>query len=95
MTRQSECPRHDDPLRPGNLLPSRYTVARCDHLGDRFVVQSDYCKSPLTWVDYVEDLPDGTVLVESRALVYAAEIAAVWDAFVAKMLAGIPPTPKS
>lgn len=60
-----------------------YTV-RCMHLGSRFVVEIHSVDSDFVVIDYVEDLPNGDVLVED-------DETGGWDHHVAKMLSGRAP----
>lgn len=65
----------------GDKVAPWYTV-RCLHIGRRFVVEIGHEFHP-EWgfVDYVEDLPDGTTLVENGRL-------DDWDGLVERTRAG-------
>lgn len=89
MNNRAECDRHfpfvPDPT-PGTtgypMFP--YHTVRCTHLGNRFVVETANQASGWRFVDYVETLPDGEVVVETGE----------WEALVAQMERGEPPMPE-
>lgn len=85
----SECERHVFWHGPG------YRVVRCTHIGERFVMHGEH-GSCYVAVDYVEDLPDGGVIVEGTDW-YEPEpdaVEATWDDKVSRMRADIPPDPE-
>lgn len=88
--RISECRRHGIPTVPTTGVP--YYVARCAHFGERFVVQINANDSGFIIVDYVEDLPDGDVLVEGHYPgLFDEELDELWQELTARMLANDPP----
>ncbi len=83
--KEIECERH-----PRDYFGKNFQVERCAHFGNRFVIQIEWngktCpRGPA--VDYVEDLPDGEVLVEEHR---GADMFPVMEI---KMLGDIPPQP--
>ena len=78
----------------GDLNAPPYHIVRCAHLGDLFVMEGgrNYPSGGYHYVDYVQDLPDGRVVVEHFVcwsdLVLPPEITQEWDNFHARMLAG-------
>jgi hypothetical protein len=71
---------------------------RCCHLGNRFVawVDSEGISRGSWWahIDYVEDLPDGEVLVEPGHADTLEAALELWDDMVAVMKSGRPPNPE-
>lgn len=82
-----------------------YYAKRCMHVGNRFVVEIRPTQWDGGFVDYVEDLPDGEVIVEGHsALNYGAgedpetdewgdRADDLWDYLTKRMMAGDPPNP--
>lgn len=70
-------------------------VVRCTHIGERFVVEIRR-ESGYTAVDYVEDLPDDGLLIESTDWYHPdqAVLNAVWLEKVSRMRADVPPDPE-
>ncbi len=84
------CERHKD----------RHEIRRCAHLGNRFVawVQLDDWLKPEDWccfVDYVEDKPDGGIIVEPSHTHTVEDAQVLWQEQIEKMQAGIPPDPEA
>ncbi len=83
------CPRHR----------GEWHERRCYHLGNRFVdwVQMDNWDGRpggggwSCFIDYVEDLPEGGVIVEPNHANNAGEAEELWQRQVAKMYRGEPP----
>lgn len=92
--RATECTRHGLPWQPTGDWYQPYYVARCSHYGRRFVVDIRNAESGFVIVDYVEDLPDGDVLVEAHSPA-SEDVGTCWDRLVARMLADDPPQPES
>lgn len=87
-TAATECERHAPPHFSGN-----YIVVRCAHFGTRFVVEFRTSLPDRHFMDYVEDLPDGDVLVQA-GYVPVENSDDVWDYLHRCMMAGIPPDPE-
>jgi len=84
---QTECERHPtlDYFGPGT------TIFKCAHLGPRFVIAMGGILGAF-FVDYVEDLSDGEVLVEAHFSMDEWETA--FDALETLMLFDVPPNPE-
>lgn len=82
----SECPRH----------AKRLEVVRCTHIGERFVVQMQNPETGYVLVDYVEDLPDDGLIIETNDWYHAepAQLDTVWQRAVERMRADDPPVPE-
>ena len=88
----SECNRHHIPWEAGP--DDLFSVRRCAHLGDRFVVEIRATQWEGGFIDYVEDLPDGEVLVEGHsAYDYSQnkDREGIWEALIERMMRDDPP----
>lgn len=83
----NECSRHK--------TAAPYRIARCCHIGDRFVVQMERPERRYTTIDYVEDLADGGLIVEATDWYEAEpqEIETVWSAKLDRLRTDLPPDP--
>jgi hypothetical protein len=67
-----------------------YYAHRCMHIGNRFVVEIRSRESGFVVVDYVEDLPNGDVLVEGYDP-NPEYVDRIWERLTGYLLAGCPP----
>lgn len=81
----TECPRH--------RFGSAATIERCCHIGARFVVQATSPRTGYVMVDYVEDLPDGGLVIETNDWYEpnSEAIDLIWQRAVERMRADDPP----
>lgn len=92
--RHDECFRHGFPYTPSGRPGEPWYVVRCSHVGPRFVVHLRDHQTGYNIVDYVEDLPDGEVIVEACGGLDDDASARAFDRLVARMVAGDPPRPE-
>lgn len=83
------CPRHKD----------HWIFKRCAHLGSRFVVWSQMIDwtAKIGWsayIDYVEDLPDGDVIVQGNYTRNQEQAEEMWALMVKLMESGEAPNPE-
>lgn len=65
-------------------------LVRCAHFQNRFVVEIAGTSSESHFIDYVEDMPDGSVVVEGYWVAPERQ-PEMWALLNAKMLEGEPP----
>jgi hypothetical protein len=85
----SECPMHQE----FSAAPS-FRMARCCHIGDRYVVESSLLDGELTSVDYIEARDGVWVALETESWLTEPDdeqIRRTYDRFVERMRAGDPP----
>jgi hypothetical protein len=81
----SECPMHTNFSANPN-----FRVVRCSHLGSRYVIETAHADGSPLGLDYVEEFPDGGILLEPYTG-SCRDLDAAWDRFVARMRQDIPP----
>ncbi len=69
-------------------------VRRCCHLGNRFVIEMRRGDEAYRTVDFVEDLPDGGVLVEADCCWDEQQAQVIWDWQVERLKNGETPVPE-
>lgn len=92
----SECPMHQE----FSAVPG-FTIVRCSHIGDRYVIEAAYPDGSLLDLAYVQADDEGVLWLEPWAAHIAEHgqcgvdglLACVWDTFVERMRADVPPRP--
>lgn len=83
----NECPRHN--------FGSVGKLIRCCHIGERFVVHAHNPDTGYVMVDYVEDLPNDGLIIETNDWYEPSPeaIETIWTQAVERMRADDPPNP--